>query len=499
MTYVRQIDSALTELKKVTDETADTYEEFLKDASSTGREIGSTISNITTATADFARLGHSLEDASTLAKAAVVYKNVGDGINDISTASESIISVMQAFGVEARDAMSIVDKFNEIGNTQPISSTGVGEALLRSASALKEGGNTLDEAMGLVVAANATVQDPNRVGTALKTLTLRLRGMKTELNDASLDAEGMAETTSVLQEKLYALSHGKVNIMIDDENIKSTTQIIREFASAYDEMTDSERAAALELMGGKVQANVLASLIQNWDLAEESIKSAANSAGSAMRENEKYLDSIQGRIDVFNNSLESMWHNLISSDFVKGIVNVGTSVIDFIDDLAKDHGGLSVIATVLGSGGLLKGITSIVSALVKYTKIAKNADDVVKVFSGSQKALDYWTKNGTLNTLAYAAATGQLTKENIKAAASTSLLGKAVKALGSFVSGNPVAAVAIGAIVIAIGAAITVLSKYTITHKEYVKQLEESSEKLKETRGKIENVNSELETTKNRI
>lgn len=44
-----------------------------------------------------------------------MYKNVGDGITDVSQATESIISTMKAFGIEASNAMGIVDRFNEVG------------------------------------------------------------------------------------------------------------------------------------------------------------------------------------------------------------------------------------------------------------------------------------------------------------------------------------------------------------------------------------------------
>ena len=116
------------------------------------------------ATADFARLGYSIEDAEKISDAAVVYKNVGDGIADINEASESVISTMQAFGLGANDAMTIVDKFNEVGNNYAISSQGVGEALKRSAAAMKAANNTLDETIALATAANTIVQNPEVVG-----------------------------------------------------------------------------------------------------------------------------------------------------------------------------------------------------------------------------------------------------------------------------------------------------------------------------------------------
>lgn len=161
---VVEIDTAMTELKKVTNETDATYDRFLNNAANRAKQLGATISDVVTASADFARLGFNISEAEQLADAATVYKNVGDGISDISTASESIIATMQAFGVEAKDVMSIVDKFNNVGNNYAISSKGVGDALLRSAAAMRAANNTLDETIALATAANTVVQDPEKVG-----------------------------------------------------------------------------------------------------------------------------------------------------------------------------------------------------------------------------------------------------------------------------------------------------------------------------------------------
>lgn len=164
---VLEIDTAMTELKKVTDETAVAYDNFAKSAYESSRKIGSTMKEFIQASADFARLGYSLEEASQLAQAANVYKNVGDGIDDVAQASESIISTMKAFNIEATDSMGIVDRFNEIGNNFAIDSVGIGEALQRSASALAEAGNSIDESIALVTAANSVVQNPEQVGEML--------------------------------------------------------------------------------------------------------------------------------------------------------------------------------------------------------------------------------------------------------------------------------------------------------------------------------------------
>lgn len=159
-----ELDTAMTELKKVTDESDASYSQFLENAETRAKTVGSSLTDVVNATADFARLGYNIDEASELADVATIYNNVGDDVESISDASDSIIATMQAFGISADDAMSIVDKFNEVGNNFAISSGGIGEALLRSAAAMNAAGNTLDETIALTTAANTVVQNPETVG-----------------------------------------------------------------------------------------------------------------------------------------------------------------------------------------------------------------------------------------------------------------------------------------------------------------------------------------------
>ena len=341
--YVKEIDLAMTELKKVTDETEASYDRFLKTASKTAGAIGSTVSDFTEATANFARLGYTMEESADMAETAIVYKNVADGLDTVEESTESIISTMKAFGIESDDTMGIIDRFNEVGNNFAITSAGIGEALQRSASALYEAGNTIDESIGLVTAANSVIQNPEQVGTALKTLALRLRGTKTELEEAGEDVDGMAESTSQLQAKLKALTHGKVDIMVDENNFKNTTEILREMSAAWEDMTDIERASALELMGGKRQANILSSIIKNFDTVEDVIETSMNSQGSALKENEKYLDSVQGRIDILTNSMQTLWNNTLNSDVLKFFLDIANAIVKVIDKVGLLGTAISAI------------------------------------------------------------------------------------------------------------------------------------------------------------
>lgn len=345
ITNVRDLDAAMTELRKVTDATDKEYEAFFTQATVRAKDLGATVSDTINASADFARLGYTMDEAADLADAALVYKNVGDGIADIGEASESVISTMKAFNIEASDAMLIVDKFNEVGNNFAISSKGVGDALLRSASAMAAANNSLDETIALITTANSVVQDPEKVGTTLKTVSMFLRAAKTEAEEAGESTEGMANSVSELRDELLALTGGKVDIQVDENTFKSTYQIIKEISQVWNDLTDITQANILELLGGKRNSNVVAAMITNFDIAESVLETSANAAGSALAENEKYLDSINGKIVQFQGAFEALSATLINSEFVKGTVDFGTGIVESLTTIIESLGTIPTLAS----------------------------------------------------------------------------------------------------------------------------------------------------------
>lgn len=156
---VKLIDSAMTELKKVTNESDASYNKFLSNAASRAKELGTTIDGLVASTADFARLGYGFKESQQLAEVANIYAVVGDEIEGVEDATQSLVSTMAAFkgemnGMSDGDfAMSIVDKMNEVSNNFAISSGGIGQALQRSASSMAAANNTLDETISLITAA----------------------------------------------------------------------------------------------------------------------------------------------------------------------------------------------------------------------------------------------------------------------------------------------------------------------------------------------------------
>lgn len=342
---VIKVNSAIVELTKVSNASTSDIKKYFDEAVKSAKRYGSSVSDLISATADWSRLGYSLPDSKKLAEVATLYKNVGDGI-DISTANESLVSTLQGFKLEASDAMHIIDAFNEVGNNFAIGSDGIGEALKRSASSMYAAGNTLEETIGLVTAANAVVQDPDSIGTAYKTISMRIRGAKTEMEELGLETDGMVESTATLQKEIIALSG--VDIMKDKDTFKSTYQILDELATKWTYLTDIQQASITELIAGKRQGNIVSALMSNFETARQATESAINSTGSALKEQEAYEQGIQYSLDRLEASFQAFANHILDSNFLKGIIDFGNGTINVIDTVTDKLGSLGTIGLGVG-------------------------------------------------------------------------------------------------------------------------------------------------------
>lgn len=375
---------------------------------------------------------------------------------------------------------------------------------------MNEGGNSLDESIGLITAANEVVNDPSSVGTALKTLTLRLRGAKTELEEMGEDVSDMATTTSSLQAKLLALTGGQVDIMLDENTFKNSTEILREMAAAWEDMNDIQRASALELMGGKRQANVLSALIQNFDTVEAAIEASANSAGSALKENERYLSSIQGRIDQFNNAVQTMWNDFIDDDVVKFVVDLGTKLVNLADTIGMIPTILLAIGAVKGLGSLFKGfdIATFINNISLLTMGTEVLDAETRKVAMSLLQEQINTKLASSALVQYAISQKLATAADVGKMTTTQLLGLSFKALGVAIWGAVKAITAflftnpVGWLILAIGAiagGIAIFNHFYKTTEELTEELSNLKSELQDIQSEIDSLNSELETTQDRM
>lgn len=169
---IRELDTAYTEMRKVSDESVQSLKNFQKESFSTADSVGTTALAMQDATATWMRLGESLDDAKESAKDATVLLNVSE-FDNIDEATDSLVAMSQAY--KDLDKMEIIDVLDKIGNEYSISTDQLSTALKDSAAVLKTQGNDLAESVALITAGNAITQDASK--TAGETLPERYRNI----------------------------------------------------------------------------------------------------------------------------------------------------------------------------------------------------------------------------------------------------------------------------------------------------------------------------------
>lgn len=380
VSIVRQLDTALTEMRKVSNESVQSLKKYQDTTFDTADAVGTTAKQIQNSTADWMRLGESMDTAAKSAKDANILLNVSE-FEGIDEATESLVSMSQAY--KDLDKMDIIDVLNNIGNNYSISTDGLATALKDSASALVTANNDLNEAVSLTTAGNAITQDPSKVGAGLRTISLRLVGTeeaKEELSDLGEETDGMITTVSKLRNTIQsatsaATKDGKgFDIFDSNGNYKSTYEIMQGLADLYDEIVKKDKELGtnnlnllLETIAGKNRSNIAASILQNGDMLRSVYEDAQNSEGSAEKELNSYLDSVDGKFQQLQNRTQEFWYNVIDTATVK-------SVLDFTTDLTEGASKffklvekhlptiLGAIATIIASnksGGLIRLINFI--------------------------------------------------------------------------------------------------------------------------------------------
>lgn len=395
---VLEVDTAMVGLYRVTDLTAQEYDKLYDNMIVSAKEYGQTLTDTINATTDWIKAGFDEATSLGLAEITSVYQHISD--LDYDTATENLLTAYKGFESQLTsgedidfgktfsegDTVSavnhITDVLNELDNQFAVTSAGIGEALQRSASSMNVAGNTMEQTAALVSAAMEVTQDPEGAGSTMKILSMRLRGMKGELAELGEETDENVENISKMQGQVLNLTHGKVNIFDSDGEFRSTYDIMKDIADVWESLSTIEQADLIETIAGKHRANTVSALIGNFDHAEAMLETALDASGSAAQENEKYLDSLQGRVDVMTASFQALSTTVMDVDLLKGGIDVITGLVDAVEALIDKF---SLLPAVIG---LAAGALSFKGMFLSWEKESEERAEGVRVFGKSIEELE---------------------------------------------------------------------------------------------------------------
>lgn len=365
---IKDFDDAMTDFKKVSDLNGESLNDYTDKLAKIGETVARTRTEMVQNATIFKQGGYSDEDSAELARIASLYQNVADSEVSAGDAGQFVISQMKAFHLTASQAESIVDKLNETSNNFAVSNTDLAQGLSKSASALSALGNTQDQTIGLITAGTEIM-----VGQA-STVS---RGLQT----IGININKVAQTSKQLEIAVGGATK-QIDLFDDAGNQLSTFDVLKQISEQWDNMTTSEKTAIASTLAGKTRFSVFTSVLSNFDDAIKATNTSINSQGSAMKENEKYMNSLQANLNRLKGAFQELFTNGGIGDFAKTLISATTNIFKFISAV----GGLRTVILALVSAITLLKWDSIYNKLSKIKNHIANLVDAISTASIAVKS-----------------------------------------------------------------------------------------------------------------
>lgn len=526
---VADLDKKLTEFNKVADLTSDKLLEFSDRAFDAADEVGRTGSDMIEAATEFKRAGYSLEDSLDMGKSALLMTNVADGITQTSDAASTLIAVLKGFNINESDIMTIVDKMNSVSNQSPVGFDNLADGLERVSGTMNQAGNSIDETIGLLTGGYAQLRNMEKVSTGLITISQRLRA----IDEDGDEIDGLSAELSE--------SFGKIGVAIEDSNgdLRSTYDIMSDYAKIYPQLTSEQKQYYAELSAGKRQVNVFNAIVQQMADVNKAVEQSKDSLGSAANENEIYRQSVEGLQNELKNEFQSVSKKVISSDWIKDVLSGATDLLKVFENIIEQDTIVSSSIGVLAEGfkALSKslkditgndGVAKLIKLFITYKTITKGIDifnlvkgkkdnfvttsNLMKIFfesavSGSLKVEDGFLKVGEAADVLSDGVSNVVAKEG-SAVDTTKKLTTSITGLGTSLKNLALAHPYLLAITAALG---TMYGAYKLVNEvqdwaddttavnKYNKSIEKSEENVSKNSDSISEYSSTIEENKQKI
>lgn len=382
---VKELDDAIVDLKKTTTMSASELKDFYYDANESAKKLGTTTQAIIQSAADWSRLGFSDKQSATrMAELSAQFAAISPGL-DVDDATSGLLSVIRAYGIEVGDVLDgVMSKINATGNSFGVSNEQIIKGLTKSAAAFAMMGGSLEENIALFTAAQEIVQNPEQVGNALRSISMRIRGYD--------------ENTEQLSEDLVNINGELIDLTKTSDNpngislftdstmteYKSIGEYLTQISEIYDKLSAQKQQDLLEKLFGKNRATVGAAILKNIDQYKAALETMKGSAGSADAEMSIITSSISYHMNQLGQTWTGVSQNVLQSDFLINIIDGLNAMSEALQNLTSVSVG-GAIAALTGVGIAITGIISALKkgiAAERITTLTAGFGEIATVLSG---------------------------------------------------------------------------------------------------------------------
>lgn len=384
---MKQVDTEMTAIQKVTGNTAAEMEKLGNTAYEAASKYGVAVTDYLKSVGTFAKAGYK-EMSEDMAELATKTQLVGDVTSDI--ANQFILSADAAYKMKGNveELNDVLDKANEIENNYATSIQKMAEGFPIVANVASMANMSIDELMAALGTITAVTQESGtKAATALRALILNIIGdTETEIEDG---VSWTKDEINSLNDALWIYAEDAMKAAQASGTLVDPMKAIASLSKAYKDglLTQAELASLESDLGGKLRTNQLDALVKNYDMYAEMLDKVANSAGSADKEVSIMLNSWESKTNILKNRWTEFISHLTDTDLIKGALD---GLIKLVE--ALDSGFGKFMATTAGVAAaftvLYKAMVAVekagkaISALEGLKNSGKFASGALTLFSG---------------------------------------------------------------------------------------------------------------------
>lgn len=379
--YMKDLDESLTNIMMVTDYSKQQMNDYAKSANDAARALGSTTVAMTDATLVFAQQGFDLPQSTQLAELSTKLANVSQ--QDTATTSDQITAYMNAYGMDQNmeQLSAALDSWAEVANVSAADVQELATASQKAASTANTVGVNMDQlAAQIATIESVTREAPENIGNGLKTLYARFADIG--MGETLEDGVDLGMVTGTLEKV-------GVEVLNAEGKMNSVGDIMEDLMGVWSQLDQTQKNAIATTLAGKYQLSRFEALMNRSDLYAEYKDASINAEGTMDEMQDIFADSLQGRMNSLQASVEGVMSSLFETDDFYDMISAVSELVGTFNDLIDAIGGggaaltaFGAIATKVFSGSIAGGLTNIIQNKQRASIQKGNLGNVEQVLAG---------------------------------------------------------------------------------------------------------------------
>ena len=355
---LKEFDDGLTKISYTMDMTKSQLDNLGNSVLDMASNMKSSIDDAMQVAQIYANMQTSAEEIQRLSEPTLILSNLSGF--DSSTIADDIQAVTQQFDILAEDSMHIADVYDYISRNIAVDYSkglnAMAEGLQVAGSTAKQAGLSYEQTASIIAkAVEKTRLEGSQVGNGLKTIMTRLSKV------GELSEEVDNETLSQASESLKKVGIEVYNL---DGSYREFDVIMGELAGKWDDLTDAEKSNISFNIAATRQTNLLSAVLSNFSDSMQLAEEATNANGSALENQQKYMESFSGHLQSLETEAKIAWLNILDSETLKDGVDLLTGLVKVTGQLVDTFG---LLGTAAGIGGIVAGFKNVgIDTLVAY-------------------------------------------------------------------------------------------------------------------------------------